>query len=66
MTAAFLAFRNKQHAARRVRLGKAAVVIDQSLEEQPHKLQGTEKVATNEQAFDDLTDTQNEDFIFAL
>ncbi|KDQ28582.1 hypothetical protein PLEOSDRAFT_1039770 [Pleurotus ostreatus PC15] len=66
VTAAFLAFRNKQHAARRVRLGKAAVVIDQSLEEQPYKLQGSEKVATNEQAFDDLTDTQNEDFIFAL
>ncbi|KAF9490985.1 MFS general substrate transporter [Pleurotus eryngii] len=48
VTAAFPAFRNKQRAARYVPLGNAAAVVVESLEEQPHKLQGAEKVATNE------------------
>lgn len=72
LTAAFLAFRNKQHAASRVRLGKAGVVVDTSLETRPnaatHITQELEDgiTARNEKAFDDLTDSQNEDFIFVL
>lgn len=70
LTAAFLAFRNKQHAASRVRLGKAGVVVDTSLETRPnaaaHITQEDGITARNEKAFDDLTDSQNEDFIFVL
>jgi len=62
ITAAFLAFRNRQHAARRASLGKAAIVIDTSLEEYTNN----EHAARNDQAFYDLTDSQNEDFIFVL
>ncbi|KAI0033575.1 major facilitator superfamily domain-containing protein [Vararia minispora EC-137] len=63
----YLSWLNARHAARRVALGKPAVVIDRSLE----KFRGTrtnadEKDATNDQAFDDLTDLQNEDFIYVL
>ncbi|KAL0947852.1 hypothetical protein HGRIS_013914 [Hohenbuehelia grisea] len=66
VTALFLACRNKQHASRRARLGKAAIVVDQSLEAHPTGLTEVKTKAANEKAFDDLTDTQNEDFIFAL
>ncbi|KAF5376222.1 hypothetical protein D9615_008548 [Tricholomella constricta] len=59
ITAAFLAFRNRQHAGIRLSLGKAADIVDMSLEKHT-------KTDNAEQAFDDLTDSQNEDFIFAL
>lgn len=60
ITAAYLAFRNKQQAAIRVRLGKSEKVIDTSLE----VYSGVE--AANEKSFDDLTDWKNEDFIYVL
>ncbi|KAJ8496781.1 hypothetical protein ONZ45_g12308 [Pleurotus djamor] len=71
ITTSFLVYRNKQHSTRRLHLGKAAMVVDQSLEEHPQALSsgsGSKAHATpaNEKAFDDLTDTANEDFIFAL
>jgi hypothetical protein len=62
VTAAFLAFRNRQHAAIRASLGKTANVVDTSLE----KHTDNEIAARNDQAFHDLTDSQNEDFLFAL
>ncbi|KAG6901299.1 hypothetical protein C0995_013947 [Termitomyces sp. Mi166 len=62
VTAAFLAFRNQQHANTRARMGKTAVIVDVSLEK--HVKTGDGPV--NDQAFLDLTDSQNEDFIFAL
>ncbi|TCD62052.1 hypothetical protein EIP91_007528 [Steccherinum ochraceum] len=72
-TAAYLAFLNKRHANTRIRLGKAAVIVDTSLEttEDAAKHQKeTEaqdgKEAVNSRAFDDLTDCQNEDFIYVL
>jgi len=55
-----LAFRNKQQATIRVRLGKSEKVIDTSLE----VYSGVE--AANEKSFDDLTDWKNEDFIYVL
>ncbi|TFK39896.1 major facilitator superfamily domain-containing protein [Crucibulum laeve] len=69
ITACFLSFRNRQHARRRLELGKNAVIIDTSLEEHMGPSasdDGMENVAENDQAFFDLTDTQNEDFIFVL
>ncbi|KAG6827967.1 hypothetical protein H0H92_009828, partial [Tricholoma furcatifolium] len=62
ITAAYLAFQNRQHANRRAALGKAANVVDVSLE----KDVDNGEAAVNDQAFLDLTDAQNEDFIFAL
>jgi hypothetical protein len=65
VTAAYLSWLNLQHAARRISLGKQGVIIDSSLE----KYRGSEadaKIAANDQAFDDLTDLQNEDFLFVL
>ncbi|TFK64965.1 MFS general substrate transporter [Pluteus cervinus] len=68
MTAAFLQFRNKQHEDARRRLGKVAVIVDTSLEEYAVQAEMTKtgQLVSNDQAFDDLTDGQNEDFIFAL
>jgi len=65
VTAAFLAFRNRQHAAIRVRLGKSGDIIDASLEKSGGAL-ANEKQPRNDQSFNDMTDSQNEDFIFAL
>ena len=62
-TATYLAYRNRQYAALRERLGKRGTIIDTSLEKN-----GDEKTghARNDQSFNDLTDSQNEDFIFVL
>ncbi|KAF8603639.1 MFS general substrate transporter [Ceratobasidium sp. AG-I] len=77
ITALYLSYLNRQHAAARRRAGKKAVVIDTSLEEakvahqaaeQNEATEGDEGVKrrANDQAFDDLTDLQNEDFIYVL
>ncbi|CAE6464839.1 unnamed protein product [Rhizoctonia solani] len=79
VTALYLAFLNKQHAATRRRAGKKAEIIDTSLEDSKRARQaakenemseGDESRGTkrrlNDQAFDDLTDLQNEDFIYVL
>ena len=78
VTAGYLAFLNRKHAATRKRMGKAADIVDTSLEttEQSAKLQkrneqkeeeeGTDPRLLNSHAFDDLTDTSNEDFIYVL
>ncbi|KAF9006033.1 major facilitator superfamily domain-containing protein [Cyathus striatus] len=60
--AALLTVRNRQHARTRINLGKSAVVVDNSLEETVEQ----QRAGQNDQAFLDLTDSQNEDFIFAL
>lgn len=78
VTAAYLAFLNKRHAAARKRMGKAADVVDTSLETTKHaavlqlrneeleQKEGADPTVLNSKAFDDLTDTQNEDFIYVL
>ncbi|KAF5344336.1 hypothetical protein D9758_013240 [Tetrapyrgos nigripes] len=69
VTAAYLAFRNKQQEALRRRLGKAGKVVDRSLDsysERKGNSEGNEGEARNDKAFDDLTDIQNEDFIYVL
>lgn len=72
VTAAYLSYLNRRHATMRVNLGKKAEVIDTSLEAVPKGGQGHQGPkeglgdAVNEKAFDDLTDLQNEDFIYVL
>lgn len=78
VTAGYLAWLNKRHAASRRRLGKAAVVYDTSLEttkdayrmqqenEEREKQEGADPSVLNNQAFNDITDLKNEDFIYAL
>jgi hypothetical protein len=78
VTARYLAFLNKRHATARKRVGKAADIIDGSLEtaeesariqkrnEQKEVEEGTNPKLLNSRAFDDLTDTKNEEFIYVL
>ena len=59
-------------------MGKAAEIIDTSLEtteesarlqkinEEKEQAEGVDPTVLNSRAFDDLTDTQNEDFIYVL
>ncbi|TDL29098.1 MFS transporter [Rickenella mellea] len=67
-TAAYLAFLNRQQSKRREALGKSGSYIDTSLEtrEDAEKMQGQNGSRFGEKAFDDLTDRQNEDFIYVL
>lgn len=71
ITAAYLHYLNKKQAARRRRMGKAAEVIDTSILTieaaaiARHEKNEKEGV-TNDQAFDDLTDFENEDFVYVL
>lgn len=59
-------------------MGKAADIVDTSLEtaekseilrkrnEEREKEEGVDPAVLNNKAFDDLTDTRNEDFIYVL
>ncbi|KAI0825979.1 major facilitator superfamily domain-containing protein [Irpex lacteus] len=78
ITAAYLSFLNRKHAKARHRAGKAADIVDTSLEsaKDAERLQqlnrdkereeGADPTVLNAKAFDDLTDTKNEDFIYVL
>lgn len=68
LTAGFLVLRNRQHAIVRTSMGKTIVATDVSLEKHGHYVSHVDASngVRNDQAFDDLTDTQNEDFIFVL
>ena len=70
LTALYLHYLNRRQAAKRARKGKAAVVVDTSIltiEEAARARDVNEKNGeTNDQAFDDLTDFQNEDFVYVL
>lgn len=68
----WVAFLNKRHAATRERLGKAAKVVDLSMAS-GRVLAGTESVLNDiegtglgDKAFDDVTDLENEDFIYLM
>jgi hypothetical protein len=69
----YLAFLNKRHATRREELGKSAVRVDESMLKKAEMTQGKgidleESGAAQRQnadnGFSDLTDVQNEDFIY--
>lgn len=70
LSALWIRFLNGKHAAARVRLGKSAEVVDLSMEsssalktkdELANESTGT---GVGDKAFEDLTDLQNEDFIY--
>lgn len=69
LTTLYLAFLNKRHANRRVALGKAADVVDQSMEDNKAWAKsdagaGPGRRQSLDKAFDDETDLRNEDFIY--
>ncbi|KAI5863808.1 MFS general substrate transporter [Durotheca rogersii] len=78
LTTLYLRLLNRRHAARRVAMGKSAVIIDTSLDsekeaaaalEAENKTAGVEDaptVQTGDRAFEDLTDLENEEFVFVL
>lgn len=69
--AAYIRFMNRKHAARRVAMGKPAKIIDLSMESSKQLGQHDEAANDAQQAggvgdhaFSDMTDLQNEDFVF--
>jgi hypothetical protein len=68
LTAVYLHFLNRLQAKKREALGKTAIVQDASLEtrENANTAQEANGARFGENAFDDLTDRQNEDFICEL
>ncbi|KAK6081873.1 allantoate permease [Seiridium cupressi] len=81
ITSAYLGYLNKSHSKRRVAMGKSAVIVDTSLEstERAVVTQGTgvnesgtaeghpsTTGAIGEHAFENLTDLENEEFIFVF
>ncbi|KAJ5965157.1 uncharacterized protein N7479_005033 [Penicillium vulpinum] len=67
---AYLYFLNKQHEKRRVALGKSAKIVDQSMQTvQAASDDAKEDVpqqAADDNAWKDLTDWQNEDFVYVF
>ena len=62
-------FLNKRQASRRQALGKSAVIVDRSMMNAQERAISAEADEANgnvggEKAFDDITDLENEDFIF--
>jgi uncharacterized membrane protein len=74
VTTVYLAFLNRRHAKRRVELGKSAVVYDNSLDsveeiESRRQAAGSTDAADGQadhgdKAFQNMTDLENEDFVF--
>lgn len=67
--AVYIKVLNRGHAARRVALGKPAEVVDLSMEaaetlREKGEALNVEEGGVGENAFDDITDLQNEDFIY--
>lgn len=69
----YLALLNKRHAKRREELGKSAIIIDESMLKKAEMTQGkgleleetgVASARDADNGFSDLTDLQNEDFIF--
>jgi hypothetical protein len=62
---------NKQQARRRVRNGKKAEIVDHSMQNHYHGMEegnqeeaGQETVQVGDNAFQDLTDRQNDEFVY--
>jgi uncharacterized protein YkvS len=64
----YLSFLNKQHSKQRVALGKNAEVVDHSMHAVGAIIEDKEGVTVqqvvNDNAFKDLTDMKNEDFVY--
>lgn len=69
LAAAWINILNRKHAAKRVELGKSAKVVDTSMASDKDMRDGEETADGNDggvgdKAFDDITDLENEDFIY--
>ncbi|KAJ5800549.1 uncharacterized protein N7518_002617 [Penicillium psychrosexuale] len=66
----YLYFLNKQHEKRRVALGKDAKIVDQSMQAiqavSDDAKEDLPQQAANDNAWKDLTDLQNEDFVYVF
>lgn len=66
----YLAYLNKKHERKRVSLGKSARIIDQSMAAVGAVSKGEEESEgggrAGENAFRDLTDFENEDFVYVF
>ncbi|KAM0103806.1 hypothetical protein ACP6JE_001418 [Aspergillus fumigatus] len=67
----YLWFLNKKHAQKRVSMGKNATIVDHSMYavgDGPADKEGVpvQQTATEDNAFKDLTDWQNEDFVYVF
>jgi hypothetical protein len=66
---AYLHFMNKKHEQRRVAVGKSAKVVDQSMQAVQATSDDKEDVPAQQMednAWKDLTDWQNEDFVYVF
>lgn len=69
LTTLYLTFLNNRHADRRLALGKAAEVVDESMKDKKDLAKSEEDASSDghqsyDKAFDDETDLRNEDFIY--
>ncbi|GAB1208391.1 hypothetical protein APSETT445_007139 [Aspergillus pseudonomiae] len=68
MNMAYLYFLNKQHEKKRVSMGKSAKIIDHSMQAvgsvPVDKTEPQQPAVSEDNAFKDLTDWENEDFIY--
>lgn len=64
----YIAFLNKKHGKRRVAMGKSANIIDHSMhavgEFEVDKAEANQIATDDDNAFKDLTDMENEDFVY--
>jgi len=66
---AYLYFLNKKHEDRRVAVGKSAKIVDQSMQTVQVASDAKEDLpqqAADDNAWKDLTDWQNEDFVYVF
>ncbi len=62
---AYIFFLNKQHEKRRVAMGKSAKIIDRSMQAVGEtELDKNDAQMVEDNAFKDLTDFENEDFVY--
>ncbi|KAM0327015.1 hypothetical protein ACHAQA_006138 [Verticillium albo-atrum] len=63
VTSAYITALNRAHGLRRVKMGKPAVLVDRSLDEDGGEAE-EDDLDVGARAFDDLTDLENEEFVF--
>ncbi|KAL4877377.1 major facilitator superfamily domain-containing protein [Aspergillus karnatakaensis] len=66
----YIVYLNRQHEKRRVAMGKPAKIIDRSMQQvgepEDDDLKGESGQTTDDNAFKDLTDFENEDFVYVF
>lgn len=64
LTTLYLMLLNRKHANTRIALGKNGVVVDRSMMNALERSENEPTGDEGDKAFDDMTDLQNEDFVF--